>query len=361
MPIINLGTRRLYDALGVHTGTTGEIHQKVEFAIGKTVTIYLGPNPPHGILSLEGCQYAIPGQNSRILHADIEYNAFCFLEVSISTPHEISTGQMDLLKQKDSKTQEELISEIREDSETTEHLLDAISGVLALRVHRQLVLKPLVENPFLSGEFEPVRSYVGPAMEMLEGINTNLNTSPIIQSFLDGMANTPKDILQKGGATLHWLLKAWRERDAISKFMYLFIPLESVLQSADDSLPNSKAELNAIESIVKACDDINKDSLLQFLKRARTMFGPTLNARFEEFARQASIPGWELDVKAFKKYNRMRNLLLHAGNKNVRGHINFEQNTRTLEDLVERYVALALLGSREVYKSRWRPARENDA
>ena len=349
MPKINLGTRRLYDAIGFDIDSAGEIHHKVELAIGKTIGIYLGPDPPHGILFIEGCQFAIPGQ-SRELHAYDKYESSCFLEVSISTPRDISTGQLNLLVQKDKKTVEDLLAEIREDSDKKERLLDVISGVLALRVHRQLVLKPLAEDLFLSGEFEPIRSYEWPAMELLEDIKANLNTSPHIQNYLEGMVNTPKDILLKGGTTLHWLLKAWREQDSISKFLYLFIPLESVLQSVDESLTNSTAELEAIESILKDCDHENK-----------ARFGPTLNARFEEFAQRASIPGWELDVKAFKKFNRMRNLLLHAGNKKVRGGLNLEENTRTLEDLVERYVALALLGSPDVYKSRWRPTRGNMA
>jgi len=62
-------------------------------------------------------------------------------------------------------------------------------------------------------------------------------------------------------------------------------------------------------------------------------------------------------VKAFKKFNRMRNLLLHTGNKRLSTHIDFEQNSRTLEDLVERYVALEIVGNPTVYQSRHRPQR----
>lgn len=172
------------------------------------------------------------------------------------------------------------------------------------------------------------------------------------------MANTSENVLMKGGGVLHWLLKAWRERDHIAKFMYLFIPLEAVLPSADSTQPDSETELDAIESLIKNSDAPNKDKLLQFIKRTKTKFSPTLNARFEMFARENSIPGWELDVKAFRKFNRMRNLLLHTGNKNLSSHINFEDNLRTLEDLVERYVSLALLGTANVYSSKWRPERK---
>lgn len=357
MPTVNLGIRRLYDTLGVETPAGGEIFQKVDLTIGKAVTVYLGPNPPLGIMSLEGSQYGIPGRKSIILNTNNKYEAPCFLEITISVPREITLQQMELLKKEHNETREGLLREARGNMELAEDVLDAISGLLGLCAHRQFVLKQLVENCFLSGDFQPVSSFSGPWTEMLESIKINLNTGRNLQQLLDGMKNTPEDTLRKGGAILHWLLRAWRERDPILKFMYLFIPLEATLQSTAELETDSKAALESLEAIVRRSGADNKESLLQFLDRAKTRFGPTLSARFEEFARRAAIPGWELDVAAFNKYNRMRNLLLHAGNRNVRSHINFTKNVRTLEDLVERYVSIALLGSPDVYQSRWRPQR----
>ncbi|MBI2884262.1 MAG: hypothetical protein HYY11_10240 [Candidatus Methylomirabilis oxyfera] len=357
MPTVTLGTRRLYDALGVETAAIGEFLHKVDLTIGKSITLYLGPTPPLGIMSLEGAQYGIPGQNSLMLHTNNNYEAPCFLEIAILASRDITPHQLSLLQEENKETREALLETERKNSESSEQLLDVISGILGLRLHRQLVLKPLVENSFLGGEFKPVSSFVGPAMEMLESIKANSNTGPHVLRLLEGMADIPEDVLRKGGAILHWLLKAWRERDVISKFIYLFIPLEAILQSTAELATDSKVNLESLEAIVRSSDVHDKESLLQFLDRAKTKFGPTLNSRFEEFARRAAIPGWELDSEAFKKYNRMRNLLLHAGHRNVRSHINFEKNTRTLEDLVERYVSIALLGSPDVYPSRWRPQR----
>lgn len=358
MPIATIGIRRLYDALGVGTPDLGEIHQKVDLAIGKTVTLYLGPNPPMGITSLKGSQYGIPGRMSNIFHTNTKYEASCFLEITISVPHEITLQELDLLKERHKETQEELLKEVKKRIASSEYLIDVISGILGLRVHRQFVLKPLIESYFLLCEFETVNSFTGPVMEMLEGLKINSNTGPHLRRLLEGMTKMPEDTLLKGGAILHWLLRAWRERDYISKFMYLFIPLEAILESTSELATDAKADLMSLEAIVSSSNAHNKASLLQFLSRAKTKFAPTLNSRFEEFARHAAIPGWELDVKAFKKYNRMRNLLLHTGNKNVCNHINIEENTRTLEDLVERYVSIALLNSPDVYQSRWRPQRE---
>lgn len=361
MGTTTLGFRRLYDALGVETGAVGAIHHKIILSVGKAVSVYLGPNPPLGIVSLESNQYGIPGRDAVILSTNNEYQAPTFLEITVEATKKITERQLELLKENDKNTREELLLQASEQRESAEHLLDAVSGVLGLRVHRQLVLKPLIENCFIAGEFEPVSSFEGPAVEMLENIEANQNTAPHLQQLLDGMASTPEEFLLKGGAVLHWLLKAWMERDAVAKFMYLFVPLEALLQSNNELAADSKAELESLEDIVQNSDATNKEALLAFLTRAKTKFGPTLNSRFEDFARRAAIPDWELDVRAFKKFNRMRNLLLHAGDKRVRGHINFEENSRTLEDLVERYVSIALLGTSDVYQSKWRPKREKIA
>ncbi len=356
-----LGFRRLYDALGVGTDVVGEIHHKITLLEGKTVSVYLGPKPPLGIVFLESSQYGIPGCDTVVLNANSEYKAAAFLEIVIGETKEITKQQLELLKGNDKETREELLRQASEHGESAEHFLDAISGALGLRVHRQLVLKPLIENCFIAGEFEQASAFVGPAVEILESIEANQNTAPHLQHLLESMTNTPEELLLKGGAALHWLLRAWRERDAVAKFMYLFVPLEAMLQSNNELAADSKAELESLEDLVRNSGVANKEVLLGFLTRAKTKFGPTLGSRFEDFARRAAIPGWELDVRAFKKFNRMRNLLLHAGDKRVRGHINFEENSRTLEDLVERYVSVALLGTSDVYQSRWRPKRGKDA
>jgi len=352
-----LGFRRLYDALGIGTSAVSEIHHKITLLEGKTVSVYLGPKPPLGIVCLESDQYIIPGRSSFLTRANSEYQAPTFLEITVGSPKEITEQQLELLKANEKDTREELLREANAHGESAEHLIDAVSGVLGLRIHRQLVLKPLIENCFIAGEFEPTSSFVGPAVEMLEDIEVNQKTAPYLQRLLEGMTNTREEVLLKGGAVLHWLLRAWRERDAVAKFMYLFVPLEAVLRSNNELRVDSKAELESLEDLVQNSGATNKEALLNFLTRAKTKFGPTLSSRFEDFARRAAIPDWELDVQAFKKFNRMRNLLLHAGDKRVRGHINFEENSRTLEDLVERYVSVALLGTSDVYQSRWRPKR----
>lgn len=361
MPTATLGIRRLYDALGVEIAGAGAISHRVTLASGKNLSVYLGPTPPMGVASIDGGGgYGIPNRASHLFRLNHDYKAPCFLEVTVSTQREITPEQLRLLQQEHEGTRSALLVEAERD-EVAQHSLDAISGILGLLVHRQLVLKQLVENPFISGDFKSFSAFAGPYAEMLEGISANANTGPHILKLLEDEIATPEDVFTRGGAILHWLLKAWRERDPVSKFMYLFIPLEAILPSTGELAAESKSDLEAIEAVVRASAVENKEHLMDFLVRAKSRFSPTLGARFEEFAGRIKLPGWELDVKAFKKYNRMRNLLLHNGDRKIRGHIDFEENSRTLEDLVERYVAARLLGTTAVYPSKWRPQRPTPA
>lgn len=224
---------------------------------------------------------------------------------------------------------------------------------MGLSIHRQLVLKPLIQHAFFHDGLKPTSTFYGPVWETLHHLSSTQNSHDSALNLIEGFKNTSEKTLTKGGATLHWLLKAWRERDPITKFMYLFIPLEAAIQTKS----NPTEEFKSIRAIVEASDVENKADLINFLNRVKTKFNPSLNSQFEELAQKHSLPGWEIDVEAFKKFNRMRNLLLHTGNRRLSTHIDFTKHTRTLEDLVERYVSLEIVGNPNVYHSNHRPVR----
>ena len=102
------------------------------------------------------------------------------------------------------------------------------------------------------------------------------------------------------------------------------------------------------------------DALLLYGKsgvnRLVTRIGPTLDDRFEDVAMTAKLPGWEADIEAFKKFKRMRNMLVHGSDTNVQQTLTIgEEEVRTLQDLVERYLNYCLFRDNSVYRSRWRP------
>lgn len=357
MGIETIGVRRLYDALGCGLATEKEIYISGPIADGKNLSVYIGPKPPLGVLTLEAEQYGIPGKESKIFSTNNEYKSDCYLKIVITSEYEASAIISDGILASDKHAREELLGVIKKKSELFEKLIDSISGIIGLKFHRQLVLKPLIENPLILSGPEHVSSFTGPCVEVLERISINENAQIILGDYVEALGSAKEDVLAKGGSIFHWLTKAWRERDPVAKFIYLFIPLEGILQS-DTEIPNeAHSNIENLINLVQRSDSSDKEKLLSFLEMTKKKYGPNLNARFEEFAKKSAIPGWEADVEVFKKYNRMRNLLVHAGRKDIRTHINIEEETRTLEDLVERYLSVALLGNHDVYPSRWRPLR----
>lgn len=357
MKTLTLGWRRLYDALGFSIEESGPITASANTGSGRQINFYLGLEPPAGIMSVNEGGYLIPGRQVEIFKADPDYKTDCFCDISITWQKRLNDEEEKLAENADNDFHQKILAEAREALNEPENLLDAAAGAVGLAIHRQLVLKPLVEHVFFTGGPQPVSSFYGPVWERLDHLGLSEGGKSTVSSLLTSISQVPEKGWSKAGAILHWLLKAWRERDHITKFMYLFIPLEAVVQSTPDLAAEAVRELNAIRDIVENSAEKNKDELIKFIDRAKTKFNPTLNARFEELAKRHALPGWELDVEAFKKFNRMRNLLLHMGNKRLSAHIDFEQNSRTLEDLVERYVALEIVGTPSVYQSSHRPNR----
>lgn len=356
-----VGVRRLYDALGCSVTDGKDILVKGDIAGNKHCSIYLGPNPPLGVLTLEAEQYGIPGKNSKIMSTNASYESDCFLEILITMEQEVSEEISNGISNKAKEAREQLLCEIKKHSNLFEKLIDSISGIIGLKLHRQLVLKPLIENPLIISGPEHVSSFIGPVVEMLQPIGFNNKVEDALETYVSALESVEEDILAKAGSVFHWLNKAWRERDPVAKFIYLFIPLEAILQS-DENIPNEAHDnIESLIGLVEKSASNDKEKLLSFLEMTKKKYGPNLNARFEEFARKSAIPGWETDVAVFKKYNRMRNLLVHAGRKDIQSHINIEEETRTLEDLVERYLSVAFLGSHDVYPSRFRPERIQNA
>lgn len=309
-------------------------------------------------MTLESDQFGIPGKLSNILNSNTDKKSNCYLEILISSDYEVDDKLSNKLLEKDTDAREELLSIAKKQVVLFENLLDSISGIVGLKFHRQFVLKPLIENPLIISGPEPVSCFTGPSVEVLQSISFTDIGSTLLNDYIKSLSETNDITLAKAGSVFHWLLKAWRERDPIAKFIYLFIPLECVLQS-DTEIPNEAHQnILLLETLVQNSESPDKAKLLSFLDNAKTKYGPNLNARFEAFAKSSGIPGWETDIIAFRKYNRMRNLLVHAGRKDIRTHINIADETRVLEDLVERYICSAFFGDHNIYASQWRPERE---
>lgn len=151
-------------------------------------------------------------------------------------------------------------------------------------------------------------------------------------------------------------MRAWHESDPVFKFVALFIPLEFML--AGHSRGGSevlKEHAGNIRRLIRRHAGADREALLSFFSALVEAQRPSLPSRFEHLAREAEMPGWQADVEAFRRFNNLRNKLLHRGVRAVSLQVPISEDaTRYLEDIVERYVSYATFGDARVYPSRWR-------
>jgi hypothetical protein len=162
---------------------------------------------------------------------------------------------------------------------------------------------------------------------------------------------------ERDSRVLGWLIRAWAERDIIAKFNALFIPLEMILDGVSGALSaDLSSHIQALQDFIQAQGGEETERLHKSLIEVVSKIRPSLIDRFNTFAEQSKMPGWETDIQAFKMFNRIRNGLLHRGDPNVRIHVTVgEEETLALEDLTERYVNYYLFQDTAVYQSHFLP------
>ena len=364
--INRIGLRRLFDAKGCSLTVHEEIVVDLTVSESFQARIYLGPKPEHGIQVVSGIpRYMVPGEPFNI--SNFEFNADAtkssyagrfFLEISASCaaePIDSAVGSEDirskLLKQAEAKKPE------------LQNIIDLVAGIVGLRFHRQFVLVPLDENIFAwEGEI-PVRAFVSPSWEILETIGLTEAGVAHLEGHRAALQNLPDTLRRKLGLIFHWLLRAWREVDHVYKFVALFLPLEAVLSSGGKKRDSQqKEQVDAIRRILRDNAGEQAESLVMLFNRAYERLSPTLDDRFIDLARNAQMPGWEGDIEAFRHFKRLRNALVHRGDKEVQHRLTVgQEEVRTLSDLVERYVNYAIFGDSQVYESRSRPKAQEQS
>lgn len=149
------------------------------------------------------------------------------------------------------------------------------------------------------------------------------------------------------GGVLPWLLRAWRERDLVARFIALFIPLEMLLKGKGGGTSASKPDLAQIKRAVLASGVEDAERLANLLDTLQPR-RPSLADRFAVLAQELSPGTAETDVAAFRKFNRMRNELVHQGRLSLETQVRLgEGDVVHLQDLTERYVYASLFPPHE--------------
>jgi hypothetical protein len=366
MAIERVGSRRLYDSIGCGLSARPELF--IQFTLGSHVEawIYMGPKPRFGIQTGTSDKYIAP--ESIALMGNITYHADAtesnyprkfFTEVAALTEIEVPDSVSEAFRRGENDAAQELLQFAAAREGELKAILDFIAGIVGLRFHRQFVLELINENLVAIREPNPTIQFAGQSLELLEGISLNENGVAQIEKTFSSLKEAEINVIENAGGILGWLRRAWQERDMVNKFVSLFIPLECAPQGYGKGIPaESKQRAQAIRKLIRSHAGEQRKELLEYFNSLCERQRPSLEFRFADMAEKANIPGWQSDVAAFSRFNRIRNALLHRGDPSVRLHISVsEDEVRTLEDIVERYVSYAIFGDGVVYKSRWRPDR----
>jgi hypothetical protein len=359
MTAVRIGYSRLYNARGCSLRGRDEVLLRFSFGT-LDVEAYVGPNPRHIIAGFtigpakpkdamvcsrvpQAREYELPSRE--IFPADL------YTELVAKEAIEVDDALAAAFQARDEVARAAMLRKAAERDPLLTAALDYVAGVLGLRLHYRLVSTPITEQRYAYRDKSASYAF-----------STSLPVQVIATHEWDvsdeGLTATETRIptLQRGwtwekaAEVLAWLLRAWAAEDPVLKFVSLFIPLECVIPELP--MTGSVAwdqKRRAVLAIVKkeaAAQDRNE--LSKFVADLRPS-APSLASRFEKWATDTALPGSKQDVVTFRRFNRMRNSLLHAGKAGARSHVVVEaDNVRTLEDIAARYVGLALFGDTNV-------------
>ncbi|WP_411725479.1 hypothetical protein [Methyloglobulus sp.] len=357
MKAVRVGYSKIFNASGCSLLGRDEILLRFNFS-AINVEVYVGPNPRHMIASFTIGQEE-PKDAKSIDHVSREqeyttlspenYPANLYTELVATQFIEVDDALASAFHSRNEVARDKILPKAEEGESSLITALDFVAGVLGLRLHKFLVSTPITEQRYAYRDNGT--SYAISASLAFNCIATH--DWDVSEGFRMPITKLQKQwTSEKAAEVLAWLLRAWAAKDPVLEFVSLFIPLECVIPrlaiAEKDTWNQKRSALLAIIENVEASQDSKE--LSKFLKELHPP-QPSLASRFEKWATDVALPGWEQDVMAFKHFQKMRNSLVHAGNKHVKSLITVvADDVRTLENIAARYVSLALFGDANVYQ-----------
>ena len=230
--------------------------------------------------------------------------------------------------------------------------LDYVAGLLGLRLNKLLVCSIIHEQQYI------YYSTAKKGMAFQSSVKITFTDSFKFDKGDDWAKaiKTTNNHLSKDrwiapAGALVWLLRAWATDDIVLKFFSFLTALESVVpKPIVKSSEEEKAKKKLLALVESAASVDDKAMMIKIAKSIST--APPLAICFERWAKRSALATWENDVKTFKRFNRLRNIVFHTGKPGMEHQVEKElKDISALEDLAERYVSLALFGDANVYKS----------
>jgi len=349
-----VGYRRLYDACGCKLRAQEEFETDLSYTPDLQVHVYLGPKPSLGLTVVKADKFLAPGRVSKVWEfkhvkdpkeAGREKDLFC--EIRCMLPVDVHDDLSAAFRRDGAEAHKELLRLAEEHRDALHDAADVISGVLALQFHRQLVLDLLEENYIvLKPDGDYAYNFRGPWLEVLGQVELTDIGIAALRDILEAVGKAGTSAKVFAAKVFRWLLKAWSERDAIDRFIAFFIPIEVILSGQRaGSQTEFRKGAHGLRQLIKKHGGDQRREMLRLVNKLVERQRPSLEERFEDFAREAGMDGWEDDVLAFKEFNQMRNQLLHRGESKVKLSVSITKEvSKQLEDLAIRYSKFALFG-----------------
>jgi hypothetical protein len=287
-----------------------------------------------------------------------------FVEILCLKDIEVQDSISAEFRRKAPASEQPLLAEVDACTPDIRTTLDLVAGVIGLRFYRQFVLVSWAENPVAARGHEFSQGIFGPTWEILEQLELNATGIERIRALLPALDNADAATKDRAASAFGCLLRAWSATDPLTRFMSLFIPIEIVLAgyTGDKEKATDRRRISdRIRSILQQQPVSERDELAKYFDHLVGLQRPGLAERFEELARDAQIPGWRADIEAFRRFNRIRNGVLHRGEQDIQLAVtlcnDFRDQVSQLEDIAERYVNWVFFRDHAVYQSRWRPDR----
>jgi hypothetical protein len=365
MQTIRVGFSRLYNANACTSMGRDEV--LLPFPLGViTVEAYIGPNPRHiiGTWTVGPSQPQDPtaqkidsSRREHVFPSPEKFPADFYVELVAVERIEVDDELASAFKSRDLPARDEILRIADDHRSSFTKALDCVAGILGLRLHYLLVTTPITEQLYAyRDDGKPYSFSTGFPLTITEAYEVDLSDKGL-QSIRGKIPQLKRRwTWEKAADILAWLLRAWAAEDSVLRFVSLFIPLECVIPNV---LPGEKnaweQERSALLALIQKERQTNEPSKLSNFVAELRFPSPSIVSRFEKWAAQAALPGWAEDITAFKEFQKMRNLLVHAGQKGIEYRVTVgAKEVRTLEDIAERYVSLALFGDADVYQSRKR-------
>ncbi len=357
MPKINIGFRRLYDAISCQLEGISKLKLSFPYSENMNVNVNIGPDPLFGISVVDSDKYIVLGKKTAVTNVQISRdvkktkyprNFFCEIyswkEITINDSHYAE------FKKSSTEGKSYVLSFVEKEEGIFKKAIDLIAGSIGVFCSNQFIKELINEDQVAFDKDYYAISFVSPYMEILPEVTLNSKGIESVKSFLSRVALVNDEAKKVGTIALRWVNKAWEERNTVDSFIAFFIAVEVLLLSLD--IQPEASDFENFEEILRIVDSQTegkkKTKLTSFLNLLKSRYNLSLVERFETLAKQAGLQDWENDVKAFKKFNQMRNRLYHGGSDEIRMAIKIAENQIVkLEDIVLKYLKYWILSELE--------------